>query len=1066
MSAPVRRLTFSDPRLKAPVSVDLKWDLVHSEGQKELDRLDADDSGDLAFSKEISFSNGTAESFFRAFWAFGGDAPNNQFKTDEATRSSRRAEVQRIQNEVYDKVVKPLLGDKKDLNQWREAERLLVVMGDAGHLYELGLLVRAEGRDTNLLFLQASEHFLLEAKRIAAGTRWGRTGPYNKIEGALRKVGAELDQAEADRFKKDIAQPHFLLGAGAPATASYQDLLGGKTITFRIAVPKGFDPTKLVETLNGLNPRLSPAVFEGGRPGGESYALEAKAIVTDPNSMIRKDRLSSLYYGEARDYYDVSFTVKENGETMGAMMKSRDIRRFDLVYDLPQTGSREVAGGVVLQDKRGKDIHMAFASDLHVNERDYEIRKIMIESLTNVAMGGRDAPDTVALERVERFYESFNEHLEAAVEQWNRDYRAGKLDYVVLAGDLADFINIPTTSAPQLFRGTNFRRLSHILSKLEAPYYSKPGNHDVHLRPYPVSVHKQHFSDDPWLYQFLEGHYDDQRFKGPDPMFVQGIMGLMPRSWPERQKDDEGGLDFYALALGELLSNNPYGKVNDEGLPPYWRSIESNEADVTSLGNNLFLYNWKTNEEDFNQQRWAFEQVNEPVGLNLIKSFNTYVFSQHVNGKGPRPEVFRHFLNTVSSVKAQGGTMVVAQHYPAFYLGVGPDQTADSEDSLRGPVNWAFRLATWYYRHKDGSPVVDLVVAGHVHRYGEYDFQLSFDSADEEKNFKTDLGKLLTNVASGKIKNADVYDRFDDLRKKYVLDQHLVTDRYLDPKDGFPGPVAKAYNKGWQGACSRRGSLFVNLPALGPTTADSPSGYLKVTIRPNGQKAVSTEHFFLEPDGRVLEDSGDHLPALKKIHRQMIGDWFISHGDAPVIPKDADGFNPPAQLTPQEQRDQAFAGPPLLDPLPLLCQYPKGKICLGAGIGVKYLVGNQGAGAAFDATPLSLTVPLSDRHHPVFGVNYFRTSLNYNTGFKQWSGDLSLGLGLFEPHIFTGFRFDQPGNILGGGIKFGSASSIVIPAFDFFGFVSQDRSLYGGGVGATWQWELLSVQPHRHHHKH
>jgi len=1065
MSAPVKKLTFSDPRGKGDVSIDLDWDLLHPEGQKEFDRLDADDSGDLSFSKEIKFSNATAENFFRTFWAFGGDAPNNNFKSDQATRATRRAEVVRIQGDVFDKVIRPLVKGQKDLSLWREAGRLLVTMADPAHLCDLADLAKAQSSD--LAFLQASESFLLEAKRLAAGTRWGRTEHYSKIEKFLQKVGGEVEKAEADQFKKDLAEPHFLLGAGAPATADFRKMLTGGTITLRVTVPKGFDKDKLVETLNGFHPRLNPSTFEGAHSGSESYALEAKALVSDSHAVIRKNRLSSLYYGQNRDYYEVSFSVKENGETMQAMMVGRGVRRFDLAFDLPEAKERSVSGGIVLQDKQGKDIHMVFASDLHVNERDNEIRKIMLDSLATMPMGGREAPDTAAMERVERFYESFNEHLEAAVAQWNQEYREGKLDYVVLAGDLADFINIPTTSAPQLFRGTNFRRLAHILSKLEAPYYSKPGNHDVHLRPYPVSVHKQHFSDDPWLYQFLQGHYDDYRFTGPDPMLVQGVMALMPRSWPEPQKGDEAGhLDFYALALGELLSDNPYGKVNDEGLPPYWRSTESNEADVTPLGNKLYLYNWKTNEEDFNQQRWAFEQVNEPVGLNLIKSFQTYVFSEHVNGKGPRPEVFRHFLNTVDSVKAEGGTMVVAQHYPAFYLGVGPDQTADSEDSLRGPVNWAFRLATWYYRHADGRPVVDLVVAGHVHRYGEYDFQLQFDSPEEEKSFRKDLGALLTNVAGGKVKDADVYDRFDDLRKKYVLDQHLVTERYLDSKNGFPGPVAQGYNQGWKGACTQKGSLFVNLPALGPTTADSPSGFLRVTVSPNGQKKVSMDYLYLEPDGRVLRESGDRLPALKKTHRQLIGDWFTSHGDVPAIPKDEDGFNPPAQLSAEEQRARAFAGPPLLDPLPLLCQYPKGKICLGAGIGATYQFTNQGAGPAFSATPLSLTFPLSDRHHPIFGLNYLRTSLNYNSGFKQWSGDFSLGLGIFEPHLFSGFRVNDPNNIVGGGIKFGSASSMVIPAVDLFGFSSIDRNQYGLGLGATWQWELLSLKPHRHQHSH
>ncbi|HSA58251.1 MAG TPA: hypothetical protein VLJ37_01025 [bacterium] len=1001
MSTPVRRLSISHPDLDHPVDVPLPWDNLPAAYQSILDDLDANDDGEVSYSPieggatavlpvEAHHADGSAARLQQVLWGVARTYPANSRDGDRVTLTDRTRQIQTLQDQVFDNVVLPLLGDRRNIGRWRAALRLLSETGDYRHLYRLGVMARSQTANQTD-FLRLSESLLLAAKRIAAPVRAARTQDFQGIVNELSEVQAALDAADRADFQRDARSPYLLAAPGSPISANLADLeRENGTVTFAVAVPQAFidaHPTDLdraiADSLNtdgGVFARRS--VFQDQNDGVErrltavSVERDAPGSADDPIGATSSFHLDhgrlgrTVFRGRPMTYFRVNFRLENPPEALGG----RPIRKFDLVIRRGET-TRTVPGSFVLQNMANTTSRDVFASDLHINERDYEIVRVMRSSLLSLANRYETdgiLPDQVPIlrsqaEEVERFYESVNERIEAAVDQWNEDYRAGRIHRVFLAGDLVDFVNIAGTLERQGYRGTNLRRFQEILGRLEAPMLVVSGNHDHHGYRFPLSLHRRNFINAGGLQNLYEMHYDTHRFPN-SVLYFEGVKGLLPSS--------SSGDGWISDVIRELSADNPFGPVNDDFLDHHMRELGTYETYGTGLGNGFRVFAWPTETEHFNYARYLLEEVHDPVAPGVIDGIAQYVGRQHVNGKGPRPETFIAFLRELEAARSSGQRLILMGHYPPFFAGEGPDQTPDAADSLRGDAAWAVRLASWYYRRPNGEAVMPLAVSGHVHHYGESDFRFHFSDAAEEARFRTGLGNILQRKNAGSI-----FDDLHQLRHDWDLDNRIEIRRVQDPgSDGLPGPIMRDFNANSSSYCRQRGTAFVNLPSVGVPSEDG-SGYLVLTTNPGGSVETQLKFYRMAHDGRPVRALGRDLEGFRRGRWNEDRAWDASR----TMPAFAAHTQPTAVTT---------SGPgvpgsqPHWDFFPIVYQYPRGKIALTLDGGLEW---DARSGRVSGMIGGQLLFPTTHHIHTVIGgPNYFAMGAEYS----GLSNDLRVRIGL------------------------------------------------------------------------
>lgn len=1070
---PVTGLTIRHSRWDQDVTVEINWALLPKPTQRAFDRLDRDDSGTLVYSpestpgalSELTDADGSAAEFRRHFWAFG-DNPYQNAALNHQTRAARHAAVWQLQDQVYDHIIlgngsgrSALIADPENIGQWHEAGRLLELLADSRHLYALaGEAWGYWQARHDEKFLRVAEHFLLEAERFEAAFPDQPRGLVGKIKSLKTHVAHELDRIDREQFARWIQEPYLMPAFEAPVTVNLQAGQEGARVMIRVAIPQDMTETRFAEFFKTHPLIARPAMLAADQPAGEEYVLEFETVLLeqegvknlDYNSVIFEPNINDVHFGGKRHYFQAVFKMPAAQAALG----DRAVRKFDLVLRGPGHELREMPGTLVLQNLAGKTTRLLFASDIHINERDYETARVMIESLRDTGDPlRREVQKQRYVERVERFYSSFNENVEALVEEANARYRRGDCHRVVITGDLADFINVAFTLKDQGYRGTNVRRLFHILSKLEAPLAMKPGNHDPHIAPYARAEHKQGFSDDPELYGLYGDHYDRTILPASGQLMskVYSLLSLLTR----RCSIEDMGLAECAIEVGkELFAGDPFEHSEEEGMGPYFRWLGTNDADMTYLGNGQYLFQWKTNEEHFNQQRWVFEELEEPVGPNLFAGAGTYLNRQYVNGKGPRYETAVYFIRQVARLRERGETMILAQHYPNFHKGVSAsDQTRDAADALRGEPNWLIRLAAYYFKHPDGRPVIDTIVAGHVHKWGEYDFKFNFDNPEEAVRFHADLRRIFEAAARGEVSGEELYEMVhEELWHRYHLDKRIETRMIVGTGPTDPGAIVSEYNSDSKRYGRTRGTLYVNQAAVGPAGGSSPPGYLMMEIKPDGSKTLAPYFFYREANGTVAHVPGTRLPDLQYRHDQ--GSVAFKRSLGLTVPDAVRQEGAPELVLSPSRPIEHWR----FDGFPLLCQYPKGKSCLAVGVGpeVDLVQGKFGA----IITPLQLTIPLSDHHNALWGLNYLRPAIDYSTVHALLSLRTDLGLGLFEPYVTAGlWAHGGAPRRHGVGLLLAGASAMTVPALDLGWSTTEDGEDHRVMLRARWYWDWLSVEP-------
>lgn len=1018
---PVRRLTITHPRIEDPISVPLNWDSFPAPLQQELDALDTNDDGTLTYtpargggpagsSFEVQHSDDTAGRLSQLLWSMGESYPSNNRRADGATLVDRTRVLRSVQNDLYDHLVLPVLGgesDRSDPARWIDALRLLEESADAVHLYRVAQLALSQYETTrNIEFLRIAETALLSARRFGAMTRAGRTEVLPLVDRSLRAINPVLDRVDQEAFARNLQFPYLLTTIGSPITADLSTLQSEDGLVyFGVAVPSAFAEENQAD-LNGALTRYfnetSPVTIRTStfrdQTGTTDFSLTAVAVEPDapgptddridPQSSfhINQGRLNRrVFGGQEMVYFRVGFRLPDAAEALGG----RSIRRFDVRLTRGED-TRRIDGGFVLQNMIGRPSRDLFAADIHVNERDYEVVRVMTESLIRSAsQPGADPSLRDRAEEVERFYESMNEQVTAAVDAWNEAYRRGEIDRVFLNGDLADFTNIAVTLEHQSYRGTNVRRFREIIGRLEPPLYVVSGNHDHHGQPFPLSLHIRNFINAEGLRDLYADHFDRYRFTGT--LYFEGLKALLPET--------SSGDGWISDVFRELYADDPFSPPNDAFLDHHLREIGIYETYGVSLGNGFRVFAWPTETEHFNYGRYLLEEVHEPVGLNALRAIPQYVVGQHVNGKGPRPENFVAFLRELETAQARGQRLILMGHYPPFFQGEGPDQTPDSQDTLRGNAALGLRLASWYYRNDAGERILAASLGGHVHHYAETDFFLHFDIDEERNRFRAALGEILSRRDP-----ATIFQDIHELRDSWGLDGRTEVRRVQQPgSDGFPGPIMRSCNENSCSYYRARGTLFVNLPTLGVPSADQ-AGYIVITSHPDGEIDVAPRFIRLNPRGSLVDVPGNNLESFRRQRWEEARDWDTRRPISPFTPR----TTPTTVTTSGPHRPGER---PRWDFLPIVYQYPRNKLALTFDAGFAWDMRSGETGFSLGG---QLLIPTSRNSNLIFGgPNYIALGAEYSWLTDDLNLRGGLDLGILTPY-FTVNSVTHGDPILGG----------------------------------------------------
>jgi hypothetical protein len=1030
----VDHLKIVDPDLpKGEVTVDIPWGSFPDGMQQTLDDLDQNDDGTIDYSpvsgssSEVTHENATVDRLFRLFWSYEGVAPYPRRDLNEATLDSRTASAEKFQLEVYNNAALSILGDKRDPAKFRIAQRILATVGDYKHLYELGQIAQDRWLTTsNIDFLRAAEDLYLEARRLASQVRLGRSETMPKIDAALQRINPVLDKADREAFKLAEQRPFLLASLGSPITANFDELKKDDGVVyFEVAVPKDWvDKTErrgetvedsLVHYFNSIErPTLKGSPFKDETENRE-YPLTAAAAEKDAPGAAddridaqssfhaNQDRLTRVLFEKKKGsmiYYRVGFRLPSVVQAMGG----QKIRKFDLKLTFGNDDAvREIPGAFVLQNMAGQTSRDVFASDLHLSERDYDIPRVLLETMAEKVAsgeGGDQLPEDAAA--IERFYESIDENVEASIEEWNELYREGKIDRAFFLGDLSDFVNIGLTLQKAGYRSTNIRRLQHILSKAEFPVFTVTGNHDHRGQGFATSIHLRNFVFQDGLQKYYEKDYDQS---GTDHPFAPSFSGNL--YW-------QGGIRglvmgtcssdadcFTHQILDRLNSDDPWKIPNDGFLGPQFREIGSYETYGTGLGNGFRVFLWPTESEDFYYASFLLKDCPDPVGLLdsdscFWRGIENYWVKQEPNGMGPNPENFLAFVNELKTAKSLNERVILGGHYPVISTGKGPDGVQAGTDTMKGDVAWAVRLAAYHFRSQDGDPILAASLSGHVHRYEEYDFWFHFQHLAEEKHkkpeeletqFHKELGEIFDNAGP------DIYSRLNDFRERWHLDD-ITHIRQVDKpgSDGFPGEVIREVNRDSNKHGRTWGTAFVNMPALGPPS-DSGQGYLIVTTNPDGTYAIEPRFTRLTADGRMIDVPGTELEKYRKERWDEIHDWDTSRKIA--------AFPAYKAKTTSHINDHTLSPRRTFDFLPIIYQYPAGKIGVNLDLTLQW-----------DSLSLSpktvlggeLVFPLNDHVNTKrFGhPNYFALGAAYSFEDKDVRTRFGIDWGQFRTDVTVG----------------------------------------------------------------
>ncbi|EKD41398.1 MAG: hypothetical protein ACD_73C00732G0001 [uncultured bacterium] len=433
------------------------------------------------------------------------------------------------------------------------------------------------------------------------------------------------------------------------------------------------------------------------------------------------------------------------------------------------------------------------------------------------------------------------------------------------------------------------------------------------------------------------------------------------------------------------------------------------------------------------------------------------------SGIGPDPETFGFMLRSVEQAEKEKARVTLFCHFPVFNGEIGVDGTPNSVDTLKGDVDWAFRLFTWWKNYNESTdgqsgPVVDTVFDGHDHHSGAFSFKIEMETPERERELR---GKLSAIFEAAKVnpKNINhtgqnVYEAIEDLVNEFDLKNNKLQIKNRGTTEKGIGLMTH-FNHDPKAFSNEDGTLFVNVPAAGPPSSSAPPGYLKVSMDYKGHfKSLMPRFIQLEPTGEIFTATGLGYKAVKLEHQKRIDQW--RQQQHLPIGKEYDAIIKEMDQRGDEEDDGAFefgngdsSKESVVDYVPLFCQYPKSKMCLSAGIspGFSLLTGALTA----DYTVAQLNIPLSTKYHPIIGFNELLLGAIYSSQTEQWLSETGFNLGILHPAFVTNFK-DTHGFTL--------KAESPIPGFSLFGraLYNEDNPQGSYILGIDWTPALMSLK--------
>ncbi len=1033
MSPPVEKLTLLGSA--TPVSVDLPWQLLPGKMQQALSGLDANADGDLTLGldhssgAELIYGQKSFHQLYRLLWGFAGVAPHNDRYKDRASLPDRSQAIEKIQDEIFQKKVLPLLGKNPSAEQYRSAQQILELSGDFRHLHSLGIQAWGDYvRSKNIAYVQVAEHLQGSARRFASEVREGLK-LFDDIQIELEKIRPVLDKAEQKEFLRDIQRPYLIAGSQSPITADVPKLKNDGVVYFSVAVPKRYVEiskkrgeeveASLLNYFNSVETLWAQIPADDPDRGGKKFSLAAQHVELDrpgpqddpidetSSFHIDQERLSrTLFKDHPMVYYRVGFRMP----TAKAALGKQRIRPLDLLLELAPSKKgeegrrRSIPRAFVLQDLSAGISRTLLISDTHMMEREWEIQPVMVTSLLNALAEGDKAAGEQA-EAVDRFYLPNNELVLGLLEATNQRYQAGEVDRVILTGDLIDSVNDPITTESLAYGKTNVRTAAWILSTLQAPLHVVTGNHD-HVGPTkPKSINSGNFVFQNSLRKLFEEHYDGYRYSGS--LVWNALKRIATRPCPK-------GNDacFLWHTFQDTTSDGLHSTPADAFLVHQLKNSPY-ESYGFSIGHGNRLFGWPTEDEHLNYSYYLVEEAEDPVRQDILKRGVQYLKKIAPNGKGPQPKNFIAWLREMETAQSQGWRVMPFGHYPVFARDYKND--FQEVDMMSPRTAWAVRQTAYYYRFAEAGPVMPIFIAGHEHHYEVTVFDFDFmvlakllhaerhghpDFTDEQlkKHLQEEAEKLKAKYLEEmkKIladpKEKDIYEKLDDLRHEWHLDDIIITQSVGEAgANGYPDPLVAEFNRDSVAFGKKYGTLFLTVPAAGPPS-DSSTGSMRLNAHPVGRLTLDSYFHRIGPDQSFIQAKGSDLEAFRKTWWEEARAWDPAMEIAPFSPHK--GKTKIKTIGPRGYREKSE-----WEFLPLVYQYPKKKLGLNLNFETTYGYLDQEFKTGLSLGG-ELRYPLAKRPNLILGgPNYLSVGGKYNFLNREPGAFVGLDWGLLRTDL-------------------------------------------------------------------
>lgn len=1044
--------------------------------------------------------------FFRSFAAFLGDHPYAVEPANRATAQRRERLGAALQDIVYRQFLPQVVTNRNNARQWRMAAASLSLLSDFKNLYGMALKLESLFEQTKDRRLLQVAHFCLEeAARFAPMQPSGRQekivvrnpqtaerweGPwYGAIEEVRHRVGDRLDALETADFEVRKKYPYFLKEPARPVELGHL-AEEGSPFVFRVSLPPTFkeDPIDYF-TQHPIALRPTPRWYQTGL--GKSIPL----VPVRP--LIAADLLSGTYYDqkivdpilfgqEGRRMILLGFALPEGVDPKG-LVRAGGQQSYDLVVSYPTEsglkGPQVVEEVVVVQDLWDQPVNYVVAGDGHMDRRSQKILPLYLEvwrGLKRVMdQGGGlfelspavasklavanypfiDSKNHFDARMTYNFY-SMNENIEVIGDLLDEE-QAGRshlfpngqgVSWNFHAGDTDDYNNEdPTHTRPVSFRRTNKAVIEHsLLDKSEIPTHITLGNHGPHLSGPALTYRRQNWHD-PALYEFVD--LADWRVFGTSNKL--SLLGYTLNTLETQASDSP-----IVGKIGQLKKPDAERyEMRYDALAPYYRYQSTSDLTVTRINRGTATVEVETGIEDFLLEDFVENRARAPKLRSINKGRKTYIDGREANLNGPKPKLFGKLLQVVDAAASEGVVLNLVMHGPLLHGGVGPDGTAHSVDTLRGPPNKAFRLLLasyeWERLRKFGpgtaskrqgplaqGPVIPLVTAFHLHHFEAYFMKLQFNSPeDEEKVFREVFdvwrqAKVDPYHVVYQGRTMDVYEAAERIWEKHKLstaeadNQNRMKVRTGKTfEENFA--LVREFNQAGNCACQQHGVFMVN----GPSAGHPPAGFLKVMAFPDGSFKVFPHYVVLLPTGEVIE--GQHKTAVEEEQARRARDWMASM-DFVQSPEAQEalqkrypvrGMDVPEMDAPSFEDANGQDREPRWDFPFFSCG--KGWICakFGGEFGARvvYEDGQLRFKEAVNWTPLEFQVPLLRDPSPGEPQS-IHLALDYDQDF-EWMGRGGLGWNDYRAFFHTNFR-----DVFGFSLVLKRGIGNVFPPFGSLGF--------------------------------